>query len=167
VSDLEAGARSGTGSADSGQPVSPYGDRGILVDADEDRWAWRARIKRNPATRRAYRLTIAVVGCALILLAGATGWLPGPGGIPLALVGLAVLASEFEWAAKLLDRVKERLVAGAGWTGRQPPWVRRVGVLMIVGAVLLAVYGYFWVLGVPSWLPSGVLDYLRRLPGLG
>ncbi len=39
-----------------------------------------------------------VVGFTLILAAGAIGWLPGPGGIPVFLLGIFVLASEFKWA---------------------------------------------------------------------
>jgi hypothetical protein len=50
--------------------------------------------------RHAKRVGVFVVGWALIILAAAIGWLPGPGGIPLALLGLAVLATEFEWAAR-------------------------------------------------------------------
>jgi hypothetical protein len=167
VGELGGGSRTGSGPPGPDRPGQRYRDRGVLVGADEDRWAWRARIKRNPVTRRLYRVTVGVVGVLLVLLAGATGWLPGPGGIPLALLGLAVLASEFEWAARLLDRVKERLVAGAGWTRRQPPWVRWLGLLAMLVALLLAVYGYLWFLGVPSWLPSGSRGVLRGLPGLG
>jgi Putative transmembrane protein (PGPGW) len=168
MGDLEDGTRTGSPTASGpDRPGQRYGDRGVLVGADEDRWAWRARIKRNPVTRRVYRVTVGVVGVLLVLLAGATGWLPGPGGIPLALLGLAVLASEFEWAARLLDRVKEWLITGAGWARRQPAWVRRLGLLAILTAVLLVVYGYLWFLGVPSWLPSGPRDVLRGVPGLG
>jgi hypothetical protein len=147
-------------------PRSRYADRGILVDADEDRWAWRARIKRNPATRRLYRYAVGVVGVLLIILAILTGWLPGPGGVPLALIGLAVLASEFEWAARLLDRVKEWALAGAGWVRRQPTWLRRLGEVITVVSMVASVYVYLLMSGVPAWLPASAEDALRGLPGV-
>jgi len=46
------------------------------------------------------------VGVALMLLALATGWLPGPGGIPLFIIGLSILAIHHEWAEKYIDKIK-------------------------------------------------------------
>lgn len=40
-------------------------------------------------------------GYALLILAILTGWLPGPGGIPLALAGLGLLSINNEWARKI------------------------------------------------------------------
>jgi uncharacterized protein (TIGR02611 family) len=135
--------------------------------AADDRWAWRARVRRNPATRRAYRLGVAVLGVLLLLLAAVTGPLPGPGGIPVALLGLAVLASEFAWAARLLDRARRELVRGAEWAGRQPAWVQRLGAVVTVAVVAAVGYLYLVVLGVPGWLPGDVRAPLLSLPGLG
>ncbi len=143
-----------------------YSDPGLLIDEDEDRFAWRAKIKRHPVTRRIYRVFIGITGVLLIILAAATGWLPGPGGIPLALLGLAILASEFEWADRLLLRVKKWGSQAAKWTREKPRWYRQ---LLVVAAVVLAltfVYGYLALTGVPSWLPNGVESGLFRLPGL-
>lgn len=133
---------------------------------EEDRWAWRARIKRNPTTRRAYRIGVGVVGVLLIVLAAATGWLPGPGGIPLALVGLAVLASEFEWAERLLDRVKDAVHRSSEWVKRQPGWLQRLGVVVTVLLVVAGLYLYLLVAGVPGWLPDAAERWLTGLPGL-
>ena len=139
---------------------------GPRSDDVEDRWAWRARVKRNPATRRVYRFAVGLVGTLLILAAIATGWLPGPGGIPLALAGLAVLASEFAWAERLLDRVKDALRSASDWTRRQPAWVQRTGAVLTLALVLAGVYLYLLALGVPGWLPDGVQAPLQSLPGL-
>lgn len=46
-----------------------------------------------------------IIGFAFIILAGLTGWLPGPGGIPLFLIGIAILSTEFVWAKKIKDIV--------------------------------------------------------------
>lgn len=51
-------------------------------------------------------IVLDVVGIALIILAILIGWLPGPGGIPLALVGLSLLAINHTWAERLLQRIK-------------------------------------------------------------
>lgn len=53
------------------------------------------------------RIAIDVLGYLLILAAGLTGWLPGPGGLPLLIIGLSLLATNNEWAARLLLRVKQ------------------------------------------------------------
>ncbi|GAB3676286.1 PGPGW domain-containing protein [Angustibacter aerolatus] len=135
-------------------------------DGEPDRWRWRARVKANPATRKVYRFAVGFVGVFLILLAGATGWLPGPGGIPLALVGLAVLASEFEWAHRLLEWVKDRLRRGRDWMQAKPVWFQRLSVVVTVLLVVGAIYLYLLSLGVPGWLPDQVSNALVRVPGL-
>ena len=47
-----------------------------------------------------------IAGVGLIILSVLTGWIPGPGGIPLFLAGLALLAINHEWARRLLHKVK-------------------------------------------------------------
>lgn len=49
------------------------------------------------------RLAIDILGVLLIITAGAIGWLPGPGGIPLFLAGLGLLAKNHTWAQNLLN----------------------------------------------------------------
>lgn len=46
---------------------------------------------------------VLIIGTICIILSALTGWLPGPGGIPLFLLGIAVLATEFVWAEKVRD----------------------------------------------------------------
>lgn len=41
------------------------------------------------------------LGLVFICAAPLVGWIPGPGGIALFLAGIAVLASEFDWAENL------------------------------------------------------------------
>jgi formate hydrogenlyase subunit 3/multisubunit Na+/H+ antiporter MnhD subunit len=60
---------------------------------------------------------VTIVGTLFILAAIATGWLPGPGGIPLFLIGIAILASEFTWAERIRDRI-------LGWLHRFGIWFR-------------------------------------------
>ncbi len=53
------------------------------------------------------RLGTDILGVLLIILSGLTGWLPGPGGIPLFLLGLSLLAVNHEWARRWQNLVKE------------------------------------------------------------
>jgi hypothetical protein len=54
------------------------------------------------------RLAVDIAGFGLIIAAILTGWLPGPGGIPLFLAGLSILAINYEWARRLQSSVKEK-----------------------------------------------------------
>ncbi len=48
-----------------------------------------------------------ILAVIFMIAALATGWLPGPGGIPLFLIGLSLLAINHEWAEKYIDLLKE------------------------------------------------------------
>jgi hypothetical protein len=48
--------------------------------------------------------TLAVI---FMVLAVATGWLPGPGGIPLFIVGLSLLAINHDWAKRYIDLLRK------------------------------------------------------------
>lgn len=52
-------------------------------------------------------ILIDIAGILLIILAGLTGWLPGPGGIPLLIAGLSLLSINHDWAHRWLMLVKE------------------------------------------------------------
>jgi len=55
--------------------------------------------------KQAKRLIIAVIGFTILLIGIAMIVLPGPA-IVVIPIGLGILASEFVWARRLLDRVK-------------------------------------------------------------
>jgi uncharacterized protein (TIGR02611 family) len=143
------------------------GDRELAPWQRDDRWAWRRKIRSDPAKYRLYRILVAVVGSLLILLGAATGWLPGPGGIPLALLGLAVLASEYEWAHRLLQWAKEKVHEAGERARRQPRWVRWLGGVATAAAVVAVLWLGLAVLGVPGWFPGQVTATLNGLPGIG
>ena len=132
----------------------------------EDRWAWRRRIRANPHRLRVYRCIVAAVGLLLILLGLATGWLPGPGGIPLILGGLAVWASEFHWARRLLAHARVHVHVFSRWARRRPVWQRWAGSAAGVLAVAALAYLYLVVLGTPGLLPEALTATLERLPGV-
>jgi hypothetical protein len=55
----------------------------------------------NVVRRHAKRIAIDAAGYLLIVAAITTGWLPGPGGIPLAVAGLGLLSINNAWAKHL------------------------------------------------------------------
>jgi len=62
--------------------------------------------------KRAKRVIIAVVGFTVLLLGVAMIFLPGPA-VLVVPIGLAILATEFVWARRLLKKVKARLLNDA------------------------------------------------------
>ena len=66
--------------------------------------------------------------------------LPGPGGTPVALLGLAILSSELPWAKRLLERMKQRLKLARAKSGaRVPPGLR---MLAVIGGLIT-----LWIVG--------------------
>ena len=55
--------------------------------------------------RNIKRIGIDAAGYLLILAAALTGWLPGPGGIPLFIAGLGLLSINNKWAKDLREYV--------------------------------------------------------------
>lgn len=86
-------------------------------------------------------IAVDVLGVLLIIAAALTGWLPGPGGIPLLIIGLSLLATNHEWAERWLNKVKHggdqignKLFNGSPIT----TWAIDIAaVLLIAGAVLI------------------------------
>ncbi|MDE9364450.1 TIGR02611 family protein [Luteipulveratus sp. YIM 133132] len=137
-----------------------------LVSAEEDRFAWRRKIKSNPTTRVAYRVAVAVVGLVIVALGIAAIPLPGPGWL-IVFLGLGVWASEFDWAANLLEWVKDKVTSWTRWVGRQAWWVQALVTLATIALVLAIFWALFAVSGVPGFFPDGVKDWLNGLPGIG
>ncbi|MGQ7349689.1 PGPGW domain-containing protein [Quadrisphaera oryzae] len=162
--------------AETAAPVRPAAGRkrtrasrggpGSTRQERRDRWEWRARVRADPRKHRVYRVVVACVGVFLILLGAATGWLPGPGGIPLVLAGLAVLASEFAWAHRLLKRARLLVHRFTRWAGRQPLWLRLTGSGVALAGAVGGAWLFLVVLGPPSVLPAGAVALLDRVPGV-
>jgi uncharacterized protein (TIGR02611 family) len=67
----------------------------------------RARQARHRERHRLYRIAFAIVGF-LVLIAGVVMLVtPGPG-IPVLILGLGMLALEFAWAERWLERILDR-----------------------------------------------------------
>ena len=134
----------------------------ILIEPEEDRWRWRRKIRENKRQLAVYRVAVALLGLLLIAVGLVSGPLPGPGGIPLVLLGLAVWSSEFEWAHQLKLWFKKQLHRYRTWSTPQKV------LSLVVFFSCCGLLGYFSLLtlGIPGWLPGSVDVVLQRLPGL-
>ncbi|WP_106818837.1 PGPGW domain-containing protein [Janibacter massiliensis] len=142
-----------------------FADDNITVDAHEDQIAWRRAIRRNPVANVVYRAVLGIVGLGLILVGIPMVPFVGPGWLVI-FFGIAIWATEFEFAQRLLRVGKARVQAQERWV-RTLPWSWR-----IIGAILTTifawgcVYASFMLTGIPGWVPDVIEHRLVQLPGL-
>lgn len=73
------------------------------------------------------------------------GWIPGPGGIPLFLLGLGLLAVNHDWAERWLETAKHHGVSFKQWLFPNTPWVRLaydLGALLLMSLGVVLIYLY-------------------------
>ncbi|GLY30438.1 hypothetical protein Kisp02_38030 [Kineosporia sp. NBRC 101731] len=109
-----------------------------------------------------YRIVVGLVGGAIVVGGLVLVPLPGPGWL-IVFVGLAVLATEFTWAARLEQFARKQVSAWTAWLMTQPIYIRA---LVGLGTALL-VAAFFWVafliIGLPGWIPG---DWVPAWTGL-
>ena len=116
--------------------------------------------------RNARRLMVLILGVAVLLAGLAMLALPGPG-LLVIILGLVLLATEFAWAERLLDRTTASAAGAASRvtdnnTGRIGLGVS--GVAMILGGIVVAVmFEGFRIVGV-SVAIAGVIGLATLLP---
>lgn len=75
-----------------------------------------------------FRFALFLLGCLMLLLAPIIGVLPGPGGLILFPLGLALVLQNSLWAKRIYGRFKRRHPRYAAWTDRvmrRPSSLRR------------------------------------------
>ena len=102
----------------------------------------RARQERHRQRHRLYRIGFAALGF-LVLAAGIVMLVtPGPG-IPAIVLGLAMLALEFAWAERWLERIVDRVEQAAEEVRQSSPAKRvallSAGVLAVVAYIVIIV----------------------------
>lgn len=97
----------------------------------------RARVRALPGGTLAWQIGVTVVGVAIIAGGIALLPLPGPGWL-IIFGGLGVLATEYEWARRLLAWTRAQVRRWTTWFGRQPWWVRVLSGLVVVAVAALA-----------------------------
>ncbi|HEX5771441.1 MAG TPA: PGPGW domain-containing protein [Nocardioidaceae bacterium] len=124
----------------------------------------------NPAMSLTTKIVVTTIG-VLVLLGGVLMMVtPGPGIVGIAL-GLAILATEYEWAHRWLQKAREKAHEARLKAEAMDPKVRRRQ-LLVSGLVFLAltagvvtyvaiydwpavaVDGWDWVQGLAGWVPD-------------
>lgn len=111
------------------------------------RWArWRNTLRERPAVDVTYRVVVGIVGLAVLAVGIVAIPYPGPGWA-IVFVGLAILATEFDWARRLLAYTRKRYDVVMAWFRGQGRWVQVVGFVFTTAVVLATM----WLLGALGW----------------
>jgi uncharacterized protein (TIGR02611 family) len=94
--------------------------------------------------KQAKKASIGVIGGLVVLLGLVAIPYPGPGWL-IVFAGLAVLATEFEWAQRLLDRLRGKYNVWTEWLKAQSLFIKSlfaIGTSIIVVTTLWLLNGY-------------------------
>ncbi|MCB0879755.1 MAG: hypothetical protein KDC46_12355 [Thermoleophilia bacterium] len=112
--------------------------------------------ERHRINNHAVRVTVIAVGCGVMVIAAVTFWVPGPNFV-IVLAGLALVAGQWRFVARMLDRGE---VAARRWHEQtwepMPRWRRRsiLAVVWLAGACLALAMAYVsWRQGLLPFLP--------------
>jgi uncharacterized protein (TIGR02611 family) len=122
----------------------------------------RERIRSRRASRAVYRIVVALLGVAITLGGLLLVPLPGPGWL-IVFAGLALLATEFDPARRVLEFGRRSLQRWTTWLTGQGIVVRAGVGLGTLACVAAGLWGAASLAGVPNWVPDGVVP---PLPGL-
>ena len=134
------------------------------------RGKFHERTHAHPSLALTTKIVVTLVG-TLMLLAGVVMLVtPGPAFVMIPL-GLAILATEWEWARRWLEKARDQARRAKEKSEAMDPKVRRrrllligLAVVVVIGAVaayvafyewpVLAVDGWDWVQGMAGWVPE-------------
>lgn len=101
----------------------------------------RATLVHRPGGLRLWRVSVAVIGGALVVTGVILLVIPGPGWLVIFL-GVGVWATEFAWARALLSYGQRQVRRWTAWIARQPGWLAwTVGA---AGLIAVAVVLWYW-----------------------
>ena len=125
---------------------------GSVLDEVAERLGFRAFFAKHAWLDLTYRIAVGVLGASVVVIGFILIPLPGPGWL-IVFAGLAILATEFVWAERLLNFARAKVHGWTQWVTRQSLLVR--GLIGLTGllAVAGAVWAYDVVVGLPSWVP--------------
>jgi uncharacterized protein (TIGR02611 family) len=134
--------------------TSPGGaerDESVLDDVEE-RLGFRAFFAKHPWLDLTYRVVVGLLGAAIVVVGIVLIPLPGPGWL-IVFAGLAILATEFVWAERLLAFARRKVHGWTEWAKAQSLMVRGLIGLAGLAFVATALWLYVRVQGVPGWVP--------------
>ncbi|WP_084463717.1 TIGR02611 family protein [Microtetraspora fusca] len=117
------------------------------------------QIRARPGGRLTLKIVVGVLGAALVVAGLIMVPFPGPGWL-VVFAGLAVLATEFPWAHRLLGFAKRTVTAATGWLKRQN-WFVRVVAALLTAALAAAIV---W-LSLKLTMGVDLIEEARRLLG--
>lgn len=130
------------------------------------RWArWRDRLRERPVADFVYRIVVGIVGLAVLAVGIVTIPYPGPGWA-IVFAGLAILATEFSAAQRVLKWVRIRYDAVMAWFTRQHIAVKGLSAVFTAAVVVATL----WLLGAIGWTAGLVgieWGWLKSPIGLG
>ena len=125
------------------------------------------RLHSNPVTGALTKLVVTAVGLAVIAAGIVMMVAPGPGIVAI-LGGLAILATEYHWARRLLRWLRVRVSQAAERARAVDPAVRRRRIrngVALVLAIVGGVVAYVYFLGWPTWAVRA-WNWVQSLSGL-
>jgi uncharacterized protein (TIGR02611 family) len=154
--------------------TEPSPPRSTARPAARRRGRLHQRLHANPALALTTKLVVTSVG-VLVIVAGLVMMVaPGPGILGV-LVGLAILATEYDWADRWLHKAREKAHEARLRAEAMDPKVRRrrlillgVGFIVVASAVIAYVVAYDWprfALDGWDWLQS-MAGWVPDLPGM-
>nr|WP_272902186.1 PGPGW domain-containing protein [Brevibacterium daeguense] len=117
---------------------------------------WRAVTLRNPRTAFLYKWFVGSLGALIIAVGLIMVPFPGPGWL-VVFLGVAVIASEFEWARTLLLWGRATLYRWTRWLARSHWSISASIGLLTFAFVLGVVWVSLRVVGIPEWVPGWVV----------
>ena len=99
----------------------------------------RRFIKRTKAGQLIWRIFIGVLGGTITVLGAIALVAPGPG-VLILLAGLGILASEFAWASRAMNKTKSIAKSAADKVGI-PAWIKY---LILAGAALFSIFAIIY-----------------------
>lgn len=124
--------------------------------------AWHAFWRSRPGMLT-WKVGVGLAGISIVLVGIALLPLPGPGWLVI-IAGLGVLSLEFQWAQRLLTRVKDFLARWTDWVSRQSLAVRGLVGLTGLALACFAVLLSLSISGVPDWAPAWLTSAVALLP---
>lgn len=111
--------------------------------------------KSKPQTLAYIRRVVFAVAGSIVLVAGILMIpYPGPGWV-VVFAGLAILAREFAWARRILERLRKRYDQWNAWIARQNLWIQLTTLTITAIVVVITV-----------WLVNG-FGFVKHLLGFG
>jgi uncharacterized membrane protein YbaN (DUF454 family) len=116
------------------QEEEPEYDDALPEAADVPKGGFRDRMRSKPGIGHLYRLGVFIVGLLFIGLGFALVVLPGPLTIPPIILGLYIWSTEFEFADRLFDKMREQGKDAWEHAKRKPVSSTIITVAGLVGA---------------------------------